>query len=377
MVGAGPAGAVAAASLAKAGRSVALLAPERVEPWSPLGETIPPAAVFVLEEIAGRRLDWADPGGRESGHLPWHGRRSAWGTDQVHEHSALFDVQGHGWRIDRLGLELLLRGLAAEQGAQVLAGWRLAPHEPTRLDGTWRLRVVDGEGAAGELNARILVDASGRRACALRYLAEAGKRRTYDRLVALTLDLHLQEEEDDDVTSMVESVEEGYWYSVLGPGRRRVFALFTDSDLLAPEEMRDPVVLLRKLAKTKHVEPLLEGCVLDDPVPQPRIRPASTSRRRAMIGDGWVALGDAAMTFDPIGSQGIYTAMRTALEAARCLVAGSSEASERFQTYVDMTWSRYLLTLCECYHAAMSKADSRELPSFWRRRELERLNRWR
>lgn len=371
VVGAGPAGCVSAAHLAKAGLSVALLAPRR-ETSVAAGETIPPAAVFILEEIAGQSLDLA-----EYGQLPWLGRRSAWGSHDLHDHSALFDVQGHGWRIGRPALEDLLRALAQGAGVEVLDGWRLAPRAPTRCDGGWRLDVLDPGRKSRRLRAGTLIDASGRKACALRYLDDAGKRETFDQLVALVMDFpqHGGGPGDSDSTSLVEAVADGYWYSVLGPDDRRIVALYTDSDLLTPDAMREPKILLQKLQETVHMRAFLEGCVLGNPLAKPRIRAASSSRRPTVAGDRWYAVGDAAMTYDPIGSQGIYTAMRLALEVSRSILRESPRARKDFQDVADNVWDRYLFSLCECYFAAGAEGPWADRP-FWRRRDLGKLNRW-
>ena len=190
-----------------------------------------------------------------------------------------------------------------------------------------------------------------------------------------------------DATSRVEVASSGYWYSVLSPDHRRVFAYFTDSDLLATGEIRDPGFFFRELEQTSEVGSLLDECRIEARPAEtggcakgqwarPRVRPASSSRRRRMVGDGWYALGDAAMTFDPICSQGIYTAMRLGLEAARTIEKGSRQAVDRFQAYADQTWNRYLFSLGECYFTAEPRCTSKSEAEFWHRRRLENINRW-
>lgn len=382
VVGAGPAGAVAAAYLAKSGCSVALLAPDRQEisGLEPLGETIPPAAVFLLEDIAGRALDLS-----RQGHREWLGRRSAWSSEELFEHSSMFDLQGHGWRIARGELEELLLALAAAQGVTICRGWRLASHGLVRSAGSWRIGVFDSARRGRELDAEILIDATGRKSCVLRQLRGVGKRRTFDRLVCLAMDFPLEgTPRSTDATSVVEVAENGYWYSVLSPENRRVLAYFTDSDLLTPGEMRDSGFFFRQLDGTRAMGALLEECRIEDRLngrghgarESPRVRVASSSRHRAMTGEGWFALGDAAMTFDPICSQGIYTAMRLGLEAARAIERGTRCAADRFQAYVDSTWDRYLFSLGECYFTAEPPRASKGGAVFWQRRLLERINRW-
>jgi flavin-dependent dehydrogenase len=103
-----------------------------------------------------------------------------------------------------------------------------------------------------------------------------------------------------------------------------------------------------------------------------RVRAATSSRLPSVAGEGWFAVGDAAMTFDPICSQGIYTAMRLGLEAARAITAGSRDARVDYQNFADRTWRDYLHSLRECY----TDVDSERVEStasFWERRQPQRI----
>ena len=202
VVGGGPAGSVAAAQLARSGVSVAVVSRDRRSrqfAYEPLGETIPPAAVFILEHVSGHGVDLAD-----GGHLPWLGRRSSWVSTAIHEHSSIFDVQGHGWRIDRARFEDLLISLAAEQGAQILDQWQLSSRGPAQHSSGWRISLIDPDGVHRELSAAVLVDATGRGAHAVRNIHASGRRQVLDRLVALTIDYPQRENEGPaDATSIV------------------------------------------------------------------------------------------------------------------------------------------------------------------------------
>jgi flavin-dependent dehydrogenase len=49
-------------------------------------------------------------------------------------------------------------------------------------------------------------------------------------------------------------------------------------------------------------------------------KPAATTWAHRIQGPGWVAIGDSAMTFDPLSSQGIYTALCSAEKAVDQIV---------------------------------------------------------
>ena len=62
---------------------------------------------------------------------------------------------------------------------------------------------------------------------------------------------------------------------------------------------------------------------------QPKMVSIESSILKALVGDGWLAVGDAAMSYDPIASHGIMMAMVSARDALGAVVeslAGSQSA---------------------------------------------------
>src|SRR5262249_28835054 len=99
----------------------------------------------------------------------------------------------------------------------------------------------------------------------------------------------------------------------------------------------------------------------------PAILPAASSRLARAGGDGWLAAGDALMTFDPISSQGGLTAAYTGLRAAgRGLGSPRMPGGvvERHQLTADRVYEAYLSERRECY---AREQRWRERP-FWRAR---------
>src|SRR5207248_5195126 len=73
---------------------------------------------------------------------------------------------------------------------------------------------------------------------------------------------------------------------------------------------------LRKLQTTKYTKRRVESCVLKS---GPFIVPANSSRLDRVGDANWLAIGDAAMAFDPLSGQGVYKALQSALRAAKSL----------------------------------------------------------
>src|SRR5947209_15547 len=77
VLGGGPAGAVAASILARAGHGVMLVEKRRTAAFT-VGESLPPAAMPVLRELGLYERFLA------GAHLPSYGNQSAWGSPVLH-----------------------------------------------------------------------------------------------------------------------------------------------------------------------------------------------------------------------------------------------------------------------------------------------------
>ena len=105
-------------------------------------------------------------------------------------------------------------------------------------------------------------------------------------------------------------------------------AFLTDGDLLAAE-LRTSAGFHRHAHRTTHIAPLLGPAAPAAPL----VVAAGTAHLEPPCGDGWLAAGDAAASFDPLSSQGILTAVLMGQEAARC-VDDPHAYSARYQAIV-------------------------------------------
>jgi flavin-dependent dehydrogenase len=58
-------------------------------------------------------------------------------------------------------------------------------------------------------------------------------------------------------------------------------------------------------------------------------------------GENWLAIGDAAMAFDPLSSQGLYNAMRSALDASEAVRQHLSGKSDALRDYAIREQERF------------------------------------
>jgi flavin-dependent dehydrogenase len=358
IVGGGPAGAAAAIRLATLGLRVSVLERSH-EPTFKFGECLAPTANPILRQLGVDSLLAAD------GHLSCFGNRSAWGSAQPVDQDFLFDTRGHGWRLDRARFESLLANRAVEAGARWSTGAGVRVIQ--RADDLWRLSGDTTEGDTFTTDARFLIDASGRSA---RVASALGvKRRRYDRLVAATAILQTPTADTAGIDSfaLVESVPEGWWYSGLLPWGQLALSFMTDSDLLRARTI--------DVRSATHTWARLRGVgvggadrsTMMTPFHFKKVWPAHTSQSETVAGARWLAVGDAAVTHDPLSSYGISFAMGSGLHGADAIYQSAGGNADAIPAYAEMI----LQSFCR-FHLAQqmhyqNEARWPEQP-FWRRR---------
>ena len=144
-------------------------------------------------------------------------------------------------------------------------------------------------------------------------MAGAARRRD-DALVAFYTRFRTRAGKDLDGRTAVESEPNGWWYTARVPSGERVVAFLTDADLVDPAAVVSAAGFAARLGATQYVRELLVAHRYE-PVGPPRAAGAQTARLDRVGGVGWAAVGDAAISLDPLSSQGILTALFTGLRA--------------------------------------------------------------
>lgn len=360
VIGAGPAGTVAARVLAHAGVSVLVLAgpgPITDRPREPIGEGLPPAVRPLLRQLG--ILDRVET----DGHLQSPGTSSAWGTPELLDVDFVRGPDGPGWHLDRARFDAALQRGCEDAGAAFWRGARLVgsgPHPRAR----WQLEVDAGH-ERRRVVATHVIDASGRAGVFAR--ARGAVRVHHDRLVgfARTL-LSAPSTDDQDSRTVVEAAPDGWWYTARLPNRRRIVVYLTDAGSPSSRPARTAAGFDRLLAETLHILRTTLGAGYR-PVGPPRAYPANSSRLDRVTGDGWLAAGDTALAFDPLSSLGIFAALHGGLAAAQAVLAlraGDDAAADRYQERLDRSYAAYQRNLDRYYRMETRWAAT----EFWARR---------
>lgn len=339
VVGGGPAGSATALALAHRGiDGVVLLEAAAGEPdasgpapGAPVGESIPPAATPLLRELG--VLAEVDGGS----HPRCRGSQSVWGRSEPGFNDFLFDPSGKGYHLDRALFDAQLRRAARAAGVEVRRGVRLTGIEPE--GGAYLLR-THGLGGSGAEGARFVVDASGARAAVARRLGVA--RNVVDTLVSLGGTGPVASGTGPGGHTLLEATEEGWWYAVRLAGNRVFVALTSDPMTIRRGRLSEAGRWGASLLRTRLVAPEVgaeawagEGGAV--------ARAAPVAILSAVAGPGWLAVGDAAAAYDPLGSAGITRALGHGIAAGEAIAdfltggAASALAGYQDRVFADFT----------------------------------------
>jgi flavin-dependent dehydrogenase len=363
ILGGGPAGAAAAITLARAGRSVVIIEKSHYE-RARIGETLPPAARPLLAGLAVWEPFLA------AGHLPSPGVLSVWGEEELYETHFIFNPYGQGWHLDRQRFDLMLAHAAWQAGARLCCGAQVTSCLPLAGE-RWQVGFTSGVTSSArqhQLRTTFLIDATGRAAVLAR--RQGAKRLKADRLVGLAGVLVARARENDcpenecAACTLVEACAAGWWYSALLPRARLIAVYMTDADLLPRHRGLWRAFWHARLQQTTHTQARLHACDLQA---VPHVVAANSSRLDGVSGRGWLAVGDAAMAFDPLSSQGLMQALASGMRAGEALnsrFAGDLAAMCEYDIEANDVFRKYLRLRAIYYGREQRWPQS----DFWQRR---------
>ena len=351
IVGGGPAGVSMALTAEAAGAKVAVLT--RPRKTHPVGESLPPQIQGVLAELGIWEHFVA------SGHLPSYGIRSFWGDTETYDRSFIFDPHGSGWSIDRQVFDDSLIAASKQRGVQIIHDARLVACERDLRQRRWTLGVASPLGLV-EFHPQCLVDATGRASTLSRRLGAS--RSIQDRLVGLYATLQCRSAEDEGTFAMIEAVDNGWWYSTSQVGGRLSIGFMTDADVCAQTRLwtlsgwtAHLKAAPNTFSRTSNSFRTNDICVV----------PSQSSHLQPTCGPGWLAVGDAAMTFDPLAGQGVLVALRSGIAAGRFFLDGGAWNTDSLADYaagIRQHFERFLEAR-RTYYSAAARSHR-----FWTRR---------
>jgi flavin-dependent dehydrogenase len=330
VLGGGPAGCATALALARQGvQSVLVIEPSDYSA-DRIGESIPPDTRVLLDSLGVSSEFLAEK------HEPCLGSCSSWGSDELGYNDFLVNPFGHGFHLDRKRFDIFLARQALLRGVDVCTRAKFAGGVEVGAQSVHLTMALEHE-RRKTVAARFVVDATGSRALFARHM---GAHRSYlDRLVSVSAFFELPPASIFTRLTMLEAVEYGWWYAARLPGHRVAAAVATSPALFKDARLNDKGQWFAHVGATKFVAPALGACRFVEGSLTVCLAPSFLLDEVA--GDRWLAVGDAASSYDPISSQGIYKALADGIQAASVIAAWLGGRASELNSYRDHIRARF------------------------------------
>lgn len=355
VVGGGPAGSACATTLAKSGAKVAIVESSNFQDFR-IGETLHGSIHPFLRKLKFSTDD-------QPCLLPSPGVSSAWGHSTISSLPSILNLHGQSWRVDRRVFDKRLCDCAVEAGTVLFTNSKV--ESVKRESAYWRFSIRrKEEHLMGR--ARFVVEATGRNSKSK--FAKHSDKMWVDQLVGLAFQSSPKPSRlISDLSTLVESTSQGWWYSVPLPSGNLLAVFFTDGDLVPRRRTEVEHFLRQQLVQGTNTTSRLN--LNESVIRLWKSFYARSGIRRIPLTDGWVAIGDALLAFDPLYGQGVSQAIRSGISVAEWLSSGSSHHDGDVPSWVHQTalWFNEFL---EARQRIYRREERWVTSPFWMRRQL-------
>jgi flavin-dependent dehydrogenase len=221
------------------------------------------------------------------------------------------------WQVERSEFDVLCLENARENGVEV----RMPARAEEVLFDNGRavgVRALPASGSPYDLRARVVVDASGRNALLAAQLGLRGPVPGLNKAAVWSYYRGGKRLEGIDAgeTTVFMIPERGWFWYIPLPEDVVSVGVVADPGYLFDETDNLETVFLREVQRCR---PLLDRLTAAQRTTQVRGLRRMAYRNRAIAGEGWVMVGDAAAFLDPIYSSGLFLALGSAELAAGCI----------------------------------------------------------
>ncbi len=352
IIGGGPAGTATAIALKNLGIDHIFLAEAGNYRKPKIGESIPPDSKKLLQQLGVFQAFI------EQGHDPCLGSYSSWGSQQLGHNDNLFNPHGSGWHLDRCKFDKFLAEQCRLQGIVCREGVRCTDIGEVPGNRFPYQLAFDGHDV---IRSRFIVDATGQNATIARKFG--GHVEHQDRMLSIAAYFNCTGQGQNQLT-LLEAVEQGWWYCAKLPDNRMVVSLTTDVEIAQEMDLRQLNPWFKLLQSTRYVSKRVNGLAM---LKSLNIWKTPSAILDPPAGSGWLAVGDAASCYDPISSQGIYKAMNHGLKAAGAIhgwLQGDAQAITQYRRRVGEDFLNYLQQREYFYGQEQRWPDS----PFWQQR---------
>lgn len=294
-----------------------------------LAETLPPSAIQLLHSMGLRKLF-------ESCGTRTFGYHSLWGTDTVKDTNFFSHHPfNYGLKLDK---QAVVQSLTEAAGDNCIPCDALTDDVQVQ-DGGCHVAYRHGQ-QEYTLPGRLVVDATGRNRAVLKRLGAASD--VYDHQMALSCHLPRVRHPKLKHGVFTEAFQGGWGMVSAVDDSRSVMTLFTERDSQLLPAMKQYSHWADILSETVYLKDFLTSEALT----QVWGHEANSSKATQVAGPYHLAIGDAAIAFDPLSSHGISNALFTARAAAGVVVQAirhnNTGAAREYDDMLNKVFSQYL-----------------------------------
>ncbi|XAM00196.1 NAD(P)/FAD-dependent oxidoreductase [Phycisphaeraceae bacterium D3-23] len=337
VVGAGPAGATAAAVLAMLGRHVVLLERDAF-PRYHVGESLLPFCYPTLKRLGlVEKLNTTDFVKKYSVQFATtDGRMSQpfYFFDHLDGHPA-----GQTWQVERSVFDRMMTDNAAEHGAEVRFGVSARKVLKNGAGAVVGVEATDEHGRAIQFHAAITIDASGRNGFAAN--AMGWKRKRDPALDKIALWTYYQggkrgKGRDEGATTVAYIPEKGWFWHIPMHDDRISLGVVGEKGYLYRDGVKDPrAIIQREIGCNAWVADVMKEA---EQYGETWVTGDYSYRSEHSATDGLVLTGDAFGFLDPVFSSGVFLALisgELAADTAHQALTDGDVSATRFETYTD------------------------------------------
>ncbi|WP_298420356.1 FAD-dependent monooxygenase [uncultured Kordia sp.] len=349
IIGNGIAGVTLAVLLQRKGIPFVLLHRKVEKEAFALGETLPPTAMPLLNEL--QLLSVFE----ENAYRKTYGYHSMWGSSRVTDINFFHhNPYKNGLKINKQQTLQQLREIIKENMISYHKEFDIiqeAHGNTVVLAKNEGVKIVQG---------KILIDATGRNRAILQKLNV--KSNVHDELVALSC--HIPKIKHPKLTHevYVESFKEGWGIVSALNEIENICTIFTHKGNEILSKLKDVSQWKIVLSETMYLKDFLQE------TNQAKFKGgnANSSVAAQIAGSNWLVLGDAAMSFDPLSSHGITNAIYTAAKASEAIVKklnfADTEAFPEYDSTMKTIFQQYLQSKNNLYQQETRWKDA----TFWK-----------
>lgn len=360
IIGAGMAGCVSAMSLH--GDFNIVLVEKVTDNDCYLAETLIASSKRIFKELDLR--DWLLTEHCQKTYRLSDGSVSYWGENVPVYADALRNPEGENWILNKKNFLDELRNHTDQFSFPLLRG---TVHTLNYENGCWNLEIKMKDETTQWYKAKFIIDASGRSAVAARKIGV--KRIIEDKLICISAVIN---NFSANLLCKTFTDKNGWWFACPLDLNKLQISYYTDSDLI-DKNLTGKAEQFKEFIHTNLEFKERIGSLDPDQFQFLGTNAANTSRLDQFCGQGWCAIGDAAMCFDPLSSQGSFKAMATAMQLTDLLrdlnfITTENKIDEvlfqeLFREQMEKIWLYYKKHQAHYYQ--MEKHQSNR---FWKRR---------